>query len=67
MPRIPMSGEPRSERIAVFVTLKTKNDLTKVAMVKRTSLNNIINDMIANYLEENKNDIQRYNDFFGEE
>ena len=67
MGRIPMGGEARSERIAVFVTLKTKEDLTKVAMVQRTSVNLVINNAIAAYLEEHQNDIQRYNDFFGEE
>lgn len=67
MGRIPMGGEARSERIAVFVTLKTKEDLTKVATVQRTSVNLVINNAIAAYLEEHQNDIQRYNDFFGEE
>ena len=67
MGRIPLGGEARSERIAVFVTLKTKEDLTKVATVQRTSVNLVINNAIAAYLEEHQNDIQRYNDFFGEE
>ena len=67
MPRIPMSGEPRCERVAVFLTTKTKEDLTKIAAVHRTSVNMIINDAIEKYLPAYQNDIQRYNDFFGEE
>lgn len=67
MGRIPLGGEARSERIAVFVTPKTKEALSKVAMVQRTSVNLVINNAIAAYLEEHQNDIQRYNDFFGEE
>lgn len=67
MGRIPLSGDPRSERVAVLMTPKTKSDLTKVATVNRTSVNMIINEAIAKYLEEHQNDIQRYNDFFGEE
>lgn len=67
MGRIPMSGAPRSERMAIFVTAKMKEDLSKVAMVQRTSVNQVINAAIVKHLEENQNDIQRYNAFFGEE
>lgn len=67
MGRIPLGGEARSERIAVFLTPKTKENLGKIAMVQRSSMNLVINAAIEKYLEENQNDIQRYNDFFGEE
>ena len=67
MGRIPMGGVPRSERTAIFITAKTKEDLSKVAMVQRTSVNQVINVAIAKYLEDHQNDIQRYNAFFGEE
>lgn len=67
MPRIPMSGEPRSERLAIFVTVKTRSDLTKAAMVRRTSVNQLINEAIEKNMVEYQNDIKRYNDFFGEE
>ena len=67
MPRIQMSGEPRCERIAVFLTTKTKENLTKIAMVQRSSMNMVINAAIDKCLEEHQDDIKRYNDFFGEE
>lgn len=67
MGRIPMGGDPRSERVAVLMTAAVKDNLTKVAMVQRTSVNLIINAAIATYLEEHQNDIRRYNAFFGEE
>ena len=67
MPRIPMGGVPRSERMAIFVTCKTKEELSKVAMIERTSVNQVINVAIEKYLEEHQNDISRYNAFFGEE
>ena len=67
MPRIQMSGEPRSDRIAVLTTRKIRRNLDKVAMVQRTSVNDIINTAIAEYLEKHKNDIDRYDAFFGEE
>ena len=67
MGRIAMSGDPRCERMGVLMTTTAKQNLTKVAMVQRTSINQIINTLIDQYLEEHQNDIQRYNDFFGEE
>lgn len=67
MGRIPMGGEPRSERIAVFLTPKNKEALTKIATVQRSSMNMVINAAVEKYLEEHKNDIDRYNAFFGED
>ena len=67
MGRIPMGGDPRSERVAVLMTATVKDNLTKVAMVQRTSVNLIINAAIAEYLEKHQDEIQRYNAFFGEE
>lgn len=67
MPRIPMSGTPRDERVVAFVTKKTRTDLSKVAMVQRTSVNQLLNLAIEKILEEYQDDIKRYNDFFGEE
>jgi hypothetical protein len=61
-----MSGVPRSERTVIFITAKTKEDLSKVAMVQRTSVNQVINVAIEKHLEEHQGDIKRYNDFFGE-
>jgi hypothetical protein len=62
-----MRGEPRSERISVLTTLTTKRNLDKVAMIQRTSANDVINTAIAEYLEKHKDEIERYNSFFGEE
>ena len=67
MPRIQMRGEPRSERIAVLATPTTRGNLDKVAMVQRTSVNDVINTAISEYLEKHSNEIERYNNFFGEE
>ena len=67
MGRIPMSGEPRSERIAVLTTSTTRGKLDKVAMVQRTSVNDVINTAISEYLEKHQGEIDRYNSFFGEE
>ena len=67
MGRIAMAGDPRSERVAVLMTTTMKENLTKVAMVQRTSVNLTIVTAISEYLEKHQNEIQRYNAFFGEE
>ena len=67
MGRIPMGAVPKSERLAIFVTPRTKEDLTKIAAVQRTSINMIVNNAIAEYLDKHGKDIQRYNEFFGED
>lgn len=68
MARIPVEGvATRTERIAVLVTPRTKSDLIKVSAVHRKSVNTIINDAVSEYLETHKDDLIRYNAFFGEE
>lgn len=67
MGRIPMGAVPKTERLAVFVTPRTKEDVMKVAAVQRASLNMVINNAIAEYINSHGKDIQRYDDFFGED
>ena len=67
MGRIPMGTVPKTERLAIFVTPRTREDLLKIAAVQRTSVNMIVNNAIAEYLEKHGKDIQRFNDFFGED
>ena len=67
MGRIPMGAVPKTERLAIFVTPRTRADLLKVAAVQRTSLNMIVNNAVAEYIDKHGKDIQRFNDFFGED
>jgi hypothetical protein len=67
MGRIPMGAAPRSERTVIYITAKAREDLAKIAAVHRTSVNDVINEAVATHLLKHGNDIQRYNDFFGEE
>lgn len=57
----------RTERIAVLMTPLLKADLVKIAAVRRESVNTIVNNALQEYVANHKDDIQRYNDFFGEE
>lgn len=67
MGRIPMKGEPRDTRLVTLVTTNTYKNLEKVAAVQRTPMSAIVNDLIVEYVENHRGDIDRYNAFFGEE
>lgn len=67
MPKIAMKPAPRSERLAVLVTVRTKSELDKVAMIQRESINGIINIAVCEYLEKHRGDIDLYDRIFGEE
>ena len=67
MGRIRLGGELRDERIGILVSRKTKNDLTKLATVRRCSVNQIINEALNHHLHSYSEEIKRYDDFFGEE
>lgn len=67
MGRIRLGGELRDERISILVNRRTKNDLVKIATVRRCSVNQIINEALNCHLQEHNEEIKRYNDFFGEE
>lgn len=67
MGRIPMKGEPRDTRLVTLVTTNTYKNLEKVAAVQRTPMSAIINNLIVEYVENHRDDIDRYNAFFGEE
>jgi hypothetical protein len=61
-----MGAAPRSERTVIYITANAREDLAKIAVVHRTSVNDVINEAVAAHLLKYGNDIQRYNDFFGE-
>lgn len=67
MGRIPIGAVPKSERLAIFVTPRTREDLLKVAAVQRTSINMVVNNAVAEYIDKHGKDIQRFDDFFGED
>ena len=41
--------------------------MTKIAAMKRTSVNDLINSLLKGYVESNQDLIKKYNDVFGEE
>ena len=68
MAKLSLSGKAtRTERLALLTEPKTRKDLGKIATINRTSVNNVVNDAIREYLNKHQDDIERFNDFFGEE
>ena len=57
----------RSERVVVLMTPKTRRELEKLRLMHKTSLSSTIEDAVDKYIELHQDEIQRYNDFFGEE
>ena len=59
--------ERRTERVNLIVSPRLKEDIHKIAHMKRTSINSIANLLMEKYIEENKTLIDKYNDIFGED
>lgn len=67
MAKLSITGEPRDTRMVVLATATTYKNLKKVAAVQRMPMNLIMNNLIVEYIEKHREDIDRYNAFFGEE
>ncbi|MBR6151476.1 MAG: hypothetical protein IKQ25_09365 [Lachnospiraceae bacterium] len=63
----PRMKERRTERLNLLVGPSAKADLHKIAHMKRTSANNLINHMIDKYIEDNQAVIEKYDAIFGED
>ncbi len=60
-------GELRDERINILISKRVRRNLDKIATVRRTSINQIVNEAIEECLKKHEGEITRYNEFFGEE
>lgn len=56
--------EKRDARANLLFTKKTKANLEKIATMDRTSVNDIVNKLLEEYLETRQEDIKRYDEFF---
>jgi len=57
--------ETKSKRLNILLTPSLHADLTKIARVQGESLNNLINEVLKAYEEENKPTIKKYTDIWG--
>lgn len=57
-------NETKSKRLNLLVKPSLHKDIEKIAAMKRTSTNNIINILLERYAEENQDLIDKYNEIF---
>ena len=56
--------EKRDARANLLFTKTTKESLEKLAIVDRTSVNDIVNKLLEEYIATRQKDITRYDEFF---
>ena len=56
--------EAKSKRLNLLLQPSLMEDLGKIAMVKKDSVNNLINTVLTTYRDENTEAIDKYNKFF---
>jgi hypothetical protein len=59
-------NEIKSKRLNLLLYPSLLNDLKKIAAMKRTSVNDLINDVLTQYTDKNINMINEYNSVFKE-
>lgn len=59
--------ETKSIRLNLLIKPSTKKDLEKLATVDRTSINDLINRALEEYITTRAEDVTKYNSFYGEE
>jgi len=57
--------ETKSARVNLLFRPSTKTGAEKLAYLNKTSLNDFINTVLDEYIEAHKDDIARYDSFFG--
>ena len=64
--RPPLEIETKTKRLNLLLLPSLFQDLEKLSTMKRTSVNNLINVVLKEYVEENQNLIEKYIELFGE-
>lgn len=64
--RKPSTGETKSKRVNLLMLPSVHEDITKLAVMQRISVNELVNSLLQAHIEENKELLQTYKDVFGE-
>ena len=59
--------ERKTKRLNLLIKPSVYNDLRKIAHMNRTSVNSLIDIIIEDYTEKNRDTIERYGAIYGEE
>lgn len=63
-PRAIGAQERKTKRLNLLLQPSTMNDLTKIAYMKQTSVNDLINTLLRGYTESEAETISRYDSIF---
>lgn len=58
--------QTKSKRLNLLLRPALLEDLKKIAAMKQTSVNNLINTVLGEYAEQEAEQIEKYNSVFGE-
>lgn len=59
--------EVKSVRVNLLFRPTVKRNIEKLAQMKQTSINDLLNVVMAEYIEEHYSEIEKYNSVFGED
>ena len=65
--RKPSTEETKTKRLNLLMLPSVCDDLNKIAAMKRSSVNELINSILKDYVTENADLISKYDEVFGEE
>lgn len=64
--RKPSTEETKTKRLNLLMLPSVCENISKIATMKRTSTNDLINSILQNYIEQNQEIIDKYTEVFGE-
>ena len=59
--------EVKSVRVNLLFRPTVKRNIEKLAQMRQTSINDLCNVVMAEYIEEHYSEIEKYNEVFGED
>lgn len=62
--RKPSKEETKTKRLNLLMLPSVYEDITKIAAMKRSSINDLINTVLKQYISDNQELIEKYNEVF---
>ena len=64
MPRIPLTPAERDNSVTFRINTQLKNNIEKIAVMNRTTVTDIFNDLAGQFAGEHRKEIQYYDNVF---
>ena len=58
-------AETKSKRLNILLTPSLHSDLSKISKVQMTSVNNLINEILEEYIKDNQTSLEKYKKIWG--